>query len=564
MPLAAGSLYRARSVGLVHVAPKSCRSRCDEPFFQPLRRGIAHTRLYYNNQSISAQPLSMSRATRSAVKATKEQLVGHEEITGPPRRVRTEELMERDRERQARTKTDQRRTDAHVAEFEGLLFTADQSGCVAMQLRVRVVHVGMAWLNSHHKDGNAQKYHGVSRRRALVQPTIQLILLDARERKRTGRRLSRLHIAALKYLCVVMGGNPSSRLLAAPFDRLAQAYKYGNYDKMAHDPLGGGAPDSGAMQIDATTALFYVMVQSLSRRGLLPRALEQGAGCLYATSSLRVRAETGMGNPVSQGRENDLVFENERGKDRLSKLFYDGLGATGGFDGFVAYLGMGGPDYREHADKHCLPAGGIIPLASLCAKDFSQEGRCASRSAAFEQINDTLLCHGVLEEGDDKKLARALCHLRDGSTDLIESIELAVGVRDDNDRFRFSGNKRVIEDIRSWDASLTDAIALRNALAPSTDVQDFLDRIYCPEVPIDERGKVVGDERDNNPHYTIRRLLDPTLSFRVTRATNPDRGRVFCSNCMKVQPSQGRKTIKCGICESTKVKVTKEAAGKYA
>ena len=119
----------------------------------------------------------------------------------------------------------------------------------------------MAWLNSHHKDGNAQKYHGVSRRRALVQPTIQLILLDARERKRTGRRLSRLHIAALKYLCVVMGGNPSSRLLAAPFDRLAQAYKYGNYDKMAHDPLGGGAPDSGAMQIDATTALFYVMVQ---------------------------------------------------------------------------------------------------------------------------------------------------------------------------------------------------------------------------------------------------------------------------------------------------------------
>ncbi len=87
MPLAAGSLYRARSVGLVHVAPKSCRSRRDESFFQPLRRGIAPKRLYYNNQSISAQPLSMSnmsKATRSTVKATKAQLVGHEQITGTP------------------------------------------------------------------------------------------------------------------------------------------------------------------------------------------------------------------------------------------------------------------------------------------------------------------------------------------------------------------------------------------------------------------------------------------------------------------------------------------------
>ena len=65
----------------------------------------------------------------------------------------------------------------------------------------------------------------------------------------------------------------------------------------------------------------------------------------------------------------------------------------------------------------------------------------------------------------------------------------------------------------------------------------------------------------SNAHSYVRKK---TLSFRVTPATDPDRGLVFCSRCNKEQLSNGRKTIVCGVCLSSKVKVTKEAAGKYA
>ena len=117
-----------------------------------------------------------------------------------------------------------------------------------------------------------------------------------------------------------------------------------------------------------------------------------------------------------------------------------------------------------------------------------------------------------------------------------------MGVRDDNNRFRFSGNKRVIDDIRSWDASLTDAIALRNVLAPSMDVQDFLDRIT--EVPIDERSESL--EMSRTTTRTTRSAASSTR--RCRSAWRPQSGQRQRLLRRHEGAASGEKTIKCGIC----------------
>jgi hypothetical protein len=182
-------------------------------------------------------------------------------------------------------------TDEHINKFLEAALTAANCDGAFLDLRDALTALETAWAREHHTAGVS--LHGDSRKRALT-PVVFKAMFDRVRWKLGDKRKTEglLEVAALEFLNLVTGKKPTSAKLAEPFDGLIGSYKYGDYHKMAHDERGGDAPDSGAIVIDAVSALAYATHQVMTCKGLLPPALVEAVACVYGEASAN-RDKTG-------------------------------------------------------------------------------------------------------------------------------------------------------------------------------------------------------------------------------------------------------------------------------
>ena len=181
-------------------------------------------------------------------------------------------------------------TDDDIKEFLENALTAANCDGAFLELRSKLTALERAWALEHHTVGVS--LHGDARKRALT-PVVFKAMFDRVRNKLLNKTKTEglLEVATLEFLNLVTGNKPTSVKLADPFD-LIGSYRYGDYHKMAHDDRGGDAPDSGAIVVDAVSALAYATHQVMTCKGLLPEALVQSVACAFGEMSAN-RSETG-------------------------------------------------------------------------------------------------------------------------------------------------------------------------------------------------------------------------------------------------------------------------------
>ena len=148
-----------------------------------------------------------------------------------------------------------------------------------------------AWAREHHMV--VVSLHGATRKRALTPVVFKAMFDRVRTKLGNKRKMEGLlEVATLEFLNLVTSNNPTSVKLAEPYNGLIGSYAYGQYDKMAHDDRGGDAPDSGAIVVDAVSAIAYATHQAMTCKGLLPPALVEAVACAFGEMSAN-RSETG-------------------------------------------------------------------------------------------------------------------------------------------------------------------------------------------------------------------------------------------------------------------------------
>ena len=183
------------------------------------------------------------------------------------------------------------RTDDDINKFLEAALTAANCDGAFLDLRDALTALETAWALEHHTVGVS--LHGASRKRALT-PVVFKAMFD-RVRGKLDHKTKMeglLEVATLEFLNLVTGNKPTATTLTEPFDSLIGSYTYGGYNQMAHDERGGNAPDSGAIKIDAVSAIAYATHQVMTCKGLLPPALVQSVACAFGEMSAN-RSETG-------------------------------------------------------------------------------------------------------------------------------------------------------------------------------------------------------------------------------------------------------------------------------
>ena len=193
------------------------------------------------------------------------------------------------------------KTDEHITEFLEEALTADNCAGAFLDLRDALTALETAWAREHHTSGIS--LHGDSRKRALTPVVFKAMFDRVRWKlKKNTKTEGLLEVATLEFLNLVTGKKPTSVKLVEPFDALIGSYTYGEWSKMAHDERGGDAPDSGAVEIDAVSALAYATHQVMTCKGLLPPALVQSVACFYGEASANRDKTGGMnGGPFLCG-----------------------------------------------------------------------------------------------------------------------------------------------------------------------------------------------------------------------------------------------------------------------
>jgi hypothetical protein len=365
------------------------------------------------------------------------------------------------REKQYSTSGSKITTNDDIDAFEAKALAAGRYGGVLTLLRGGFVGYAREWVCTHHL--GVVKDHSTGRRRASVVTAMQKRAAGVHDKLRRGEQLTHGLDKATEEWFDLVCVSKTSLELKAPFDELAEWYMYRGGD--------GCGTETGEMFISAPAALLYKTQQLLCCRGLLPDWLKEAAACFFADHSFNAREDVGMGRPIRLGLDSPIREALAEAKDQWAGVFAEGL-ATG-FKG-VLVVGMHGPHYRGFADKYGLPDVVVVDLRTLCPDDFSK-ATDATRSEAFWKIFDACLAHGVLGAGDEELLVDALRNVRDGTTDLIEALEISNVVPLGNGVFRVRGNPRAFLKLKSWPADLPAAVALRDALAPpSMGVAAFL------------------------------------------------------------------------------------------
>ena len=183
-------------------------------------------------------------------------------------------------------------TDDDINKFLEDALTADNCAGAFLDLRDALIALETAWAREHHMGGVS--LHGATRKRALTPVVFKAMFDRVRNRLQSNTKtVGLLEVATLEFLNLVTGNKPTYKKLAEPFDGLIGSYTYGNYHKMAHDERGGDAAgDSGAVEIDAVSAIAYATHQVMTCKGLLPPALVEAVACVYGEASAN-RSETG-------------------------------------------------------------------------------------------------------------------------------------------------------------------------------------------------------------------------------------------------------------------------------
>jgi len=244
-------------------------------------------------------PGARTRRARTKAIANNEELeplAPYTQITGAPRVHNEDPRGTRRDSAGAKLKTDEQITKF----LEDALTAANCTGAF-LELRSKLTELERAWARQHHTVGVS--LHGDARKRALTPVVFKAIVDRVRGKLSRGEETEGLlEVATLAFLNLVTGNNPISVKLTEPFDALIGSYTYGNYIRMAHDDRGSDAPDSGAIEIDAVSALAYATHQVMTCKGLLPPALVQAVGCVYGEMSANRDKTGGMnGGPFLCG-----------------------------------------------------------------------------------------------------------------------------------------------------------------------------------------------------------------------------------------------------------------------
>ena len=248
---------------------------------------------------------------------------------------------------------------------------------------------------------------------------------------------------------------------------------------------------------------------------------------------------------LAEFEKHPIVKANHRAKDQLSKkLDQKPFGAC------ALFVGMAGPDYQAFSDKNGLPKATVIAPFEFCAEDISTKVDVV-RTQHFNALQSLLVEHGLLQDGDEFKTVLALRRLRDGTSDLLQALEVAlIDEKDTAGRRRVWSNKRVYDKMKLWDPSLSIAVKLHKVWNPSPgeSVADFLASLYWEDLGQGAVGEVVKNEKTGEYIGYRPRLIINKMERKKTKC-----GLYQCVECKREKvprkPGEPGRCYQCGRSE---------------
>ena len=248
---------------------------------------------------------------------------------------------------------------------------------------------------------------------------------------------------------------------------------------------------------------------------------------------------------LAEFEKHPIVKENHRAKDQLSnKLNEKPFGAC------ALFVGMAGPDYQALSDKNGLPKARVIAPFCFCPEDLSTKAEVV-RTPHFKALQSLFVEHGLLQNGEENKIRGALGHLKNGKSDLLQALEVAlIDEKDTDGRRRVWSNERVYNKMKLWDPSLSIAVKLHEVWNPSPDesVADFLASLYWKDLGPDAVGEVLKDEKTGK---SIR--YAPRLIINKMERKKVECGLYQCVACKRKKvPEKPGELFKCSDCQGKK------------